>query len=85
MRIPLFSVALGLALYSMNWNVVLEEHQTDNPSVRISLYPAQLEEEDHGTGKIENVLSCGETTLGDDYPYLHTRLGPCVCLNQSLV
>ena len=69
----------------MNWNVVLEQHQTDNPSVKTSLYPAQLEEEDRGTGKIESVLSCGETTREDDCPYLHNHLGPCVCLNRNPV
>ena len=69
----------------MNRSVVLEEHQSGNPSVKFYLYPAQLEEGDHETAKIENVPSCGETTHGDGCLYLHNRLCPCVFLNQSLV
>ena len=85
MEVPLFFVAPKLALYSMNRSVVLEEHQIGSPSGKTSLYPAQLEEEDHGTVKIENMPSYGETTHGDDCLYLHNHLCPCVCLNLSPV
>ena len=85
MEVLLFFVAPELALYSMNRSVVLEELQIGNPSVKTSLYLAQLEEEDHGTVKIENMPSYGETNRGDDCLYLRNHPCPYVCLSLSPV